>query len=607
MPSLKKNLKLIHVFSIASGAMISSGIFILPGIAFSMTGPSLFLSYFLAGLIAMIGALGIIELATAMPKAGGDYFFIGRTFGPLVGTITGTLSWLALSLKTAFAIFGLSEIIYTLSGIPASFLMIGLTVLFVLINLKGVKETAFLEVLLVSGLLLIMAGFIISGIPRINWDHFTPLFTRGINGSISTGAFVFVSFGGLLQVATIAEEVKNPHKNIKRGTLLSIIVVTALYAGIIMVTTGLLTAGEFSTTISPVADAAAVFLGRPGFVIISVAAVLAFVTTSIAGLLSASRYPLALSRDNLLPPWVGTVSARSGSPVSSILLTGGIIILALQLNINILVKSASAVIMLTYIMSNVAVIVLRQSGLANYKPLYMAPLYPWLQIFSILIYLFLIADMGWTALGGAGLFMAFSILIYLIYGRKKASHDFALIHLLKNIVDKKWQEEGLEQELLNIIHHRDMDKLVNETISSLRIHELSGAMDSMTLFHRISEDAKAEGYDGETLLQGLKEREKSFSTALTDFTAIPHMVLKEESPLSLILYRCRKGINFGKDRESVKAVFVLLGSESQRSLHLHTLASLAAIISRKEFQKIWMKTNEPAELKDWIIQSCKKN
>jgi len=606
MSSLKKNLKLIHVFSIASGAMISSGIFILPGIAFSMTGPSLFLSYLLAGLIALIGALSIIELATAMPRAGGDYFFIGRTFGPLIGTITGTLSWLALSLKTAFAIFGLSEIIYSMTGVPPSYLMVVLTIIFVLINLKGVKETVFLEVILVSGLLLIMAGFITSGIPRVRLDHFTPFFIGGINGSISTAAFVFVSFGGLLQVATIAEEVKNPHKNIKRGTLLSIIIVTLLYAGIIVVTAGLLTADEFSTSITPVADAAAKFLGRPGFITVSVAAVLAFVTTSIAGLLSASRYPLALSRDNLLPPWVGKVSIRSGSPVSSVLLTGGIIILALQLNINILVKSASAVIMLTYIMSNIAVIVLRQSRLSNYKPLYMAPLYPWLQIVSIMIYLFLIADMGWTALGGAGIFIVFSILIYLLYGRKKASHDYALIHLLKNIVDKRWQEEGLEEELLEIIHHRDMNKMVGEVITSLQIFDLTEPMDSAALFQRIAETAESSGYDKKEIFRALEEREKSFSTALTTFTAIPHMVLKEQGEFTLILYRNRKGIYFGENRQSVKAVFVLLGSDSQRSLHLHTLAALAGIISRKNFQKIWLRTKDPEKLKNWIIKAGKK-
>jgi len=115
--SLRKELGLLDVFCIASGAMISSGIFILPGIAFSHTGPSVFISYFLAGVVALTGALSIAELSSAMPKSGGDYFFINRSLGPAIGTISGLMSWFALSLKTAFAVIGISEIALVLFNI----------------------------------------------------------------------------------------------------------------------------------------------------------------------------------------------------------------------------------------------------------------------------------------------------------------------------------------------------------------------------------------------------------------------------------------------------------------------------------------------------------
>ena len=95
---LKKNLTFIDIFCLASGAMISSGIFILPGIAYAKTGPSVIASYALAGLMAFIGVLSVLELTTAMPKAGGDYFFISRGLGPFVGINAGLFSWVALSL-----------------------------------------------------------------------------------------------------------------------------------------------------------------------------------------------------------------------------------------------------------------------------------------------------------------------------------------------------------------------------------------------------------------------------------------------------------------------------------------------------------------------------
>ena len=78
---LKKQISTFEIFCIASGVMISSGIFILPGIAFEKAGPAVFLSYAVAGIAA--GVLSIIELSTAMPKSGGDYFFITRSFSPL--------------------------------------------------------------------------------------------------------------------------------------------------------------------------------------------------------------------------------------------------------------------------------------------------------------------------------------------------------------------------------------------------------------------------------------------------------------------------------------------------------------------------------------------
>jgi APA family basic amino acid/polyamine antiporter len=120
--SLKKQIGFLGVFSIASGAMISSGIFVLPGLAFEKTGPSVFLSYFIAGVLGLIGILSVIELSTAMPKAGGDYYFVSKTFGPMLGTVSGILSWVALSLKSAFAIYGISAILLNTLGIEPSFL-----------------------------------------------------------------------------------------------------------------------------------------------------------------------------------------------------------------------------------------------------------------------------------------------------------------------------------------------------------------------------------------------------------------------------------------------------------------------------------------------------
>jgi APA family basic amino acid/polyamine antiporter len=111
---LKKGLGLFGVFAIAAGAMISSGLFILPGLAFARCGPAAILAYIIAGILVLPTALSKAELVTAMPKAGGDYFYITRSLGFAAGTIAGLASWLSLSLKSAFALEHVSNKDYRL-------------------------------------------------------------------------------------------------------------------------------------------------------------------------------------------------------------------------------------------------------------------------------------------------------------------------------------------------------------------------------------------------------------------------------------------------------------------------------------------------------------
>ena len=328
---LKKQLGFIDVFSIAAGAMISSGIFILPGLAYAQAGPGIVISYFLAGILALVGVFSIAELSTAMPKAGGDFYYVNRSMGPMLGTISGILSWFALSLKTAFAIFGIAEIIYLMTGWNVTLLSVIICVFFVVLNIVGVKEAAKLEVGLVVCLLILMCGYILLGIRHVSIPRFDPFAPKGINAVLYTAGFVFVSFGGLLNVSSVAEEVKNPQRNLPLGLISAVVVVTIIYALLLIVTIGVLPAKNLIASLTPVADAAQRFTGKPGYFVISIAALLAFITTANAGIMSASRYPMALSRDHLLPSFISKVNSRFATPVRSLALTGIFIILSLFL------------------------------------------------------------------------------------------------------------------------------------------------------------------------------------------------------------------------------------------------------------------------------------
>lgn len=104
---LRKELGLFDGIAISTGAMFSSGFFLLPGLAAAQTGPSVPLAYLVAGLFILPAMIAVAELATAMPRAGGAYYFLDRALGPLVGTVGGLGTWLALVLKSSFALVGM--------------------------------------------------------------------------------------------------------------------------------------------------------------------------------------------------------------------------------------------------------------------------------------------------------------------------------------------------------------------------------------------------------------------------------------------------------------------------------------------------------------------
>ena len=158
---LKRSLSFTSVFCVATGAMISSGIFVLPGIAHAQAGPGVVLSYLIAGLLAMTGMLSQAELVSAMPKAGGTYFYVTRSMGPALGTIDGLITWMSISLKSSFALVGMAAFTNMASGWDPRIIALVLCLGFITINFLGVKEAGILQRL--SSFVCLKHRFIISG------------------------------------------------------------------------------------------------------------------------------------------------------------------------------------------------------------------------------------------------------------------------------------------------------------------------------------------------------------------------------------------------------------------------------------------------------------
>jgi amino acid transporter len=253
---LERDLGLGAVFAISIGAMIGSGIFILPALALEIAGPSVVFAYLLAGLLVVPAALSKSEMATAMPEAGGTYIYIERGMGPLLGTVAGVGTWFSLSFKGALALVGGVPYLLLLFDLPLKPVALGLAGLLILVNVVGAKQTGRLQVIIVVTMLAALSWFVAGSASSVQRTNFEPFLTGGPGGLLAATGLVFVSYAGVTKVASIAEEVEDPDRNIPLGILGSLGFTTLLYVLIVAIMVGVTEAGVVAGSDVPVADAA---------------------------------------------------------------------------------------------------------------------------------------------------------------------------------------------------------------------------------------------------------------------------------------------------------------------------------------------------------------
>jgi len=604
-PGLERGLGLPHVFAIAAGAMISSGLFILPGLAAEKAGPAVILSYAVAGILALPTLLSKAELTTAMPKAGGDYFYISRSMGSAVGTVGGFASWFSLSLKGAFALTGMAAYAALITDVPIAFLAAFFCVAFVAANLIGVKQAGRTQVIIVALLLGALGYFVFGGMPAVSVQRFSPFAPNGVGAVFATAGFVFISFGGLTKIASIAEEVKRPTLNLPLGMILALLVVTVLYSAVVFVTVGVLPAQDLHASLTPISDAARMFGGKAGEAVIAVAALLAFISTANAGIMSSSRYPLAMSRDHILPDFIRRINRKFRTPDVSILLTGGFMLVSvLFLKIEMLVKVASTLLLMLYLLANVAVILMRESKVLNYQPKFRSPLYPWTQIVGILGSVFLIVRMGLMPITAGALFSAVMFLWYLVYVRPRSYRGYALMRVVERLTAKELTDYSLEDELRGILRERDeiVEDRFDALIKTCAVLDISGRTDLKGFLEQASARLSDRlGMSNKELEKLFYEREQESSTVLKEGVAIPHVVVPGEHKFAVLVARSREGIEFSEENPRIHTVFLLAGTRDERNFHLRALAAIAQLMQHARFEKRWMQARGEDELRDLIL------
>ncbi|MFB6135928.1 MAG: APC family permease [Halobacteriaceae archaeon] len=437
---LERDLGLYATVTISIGAMVGSGIFVLPGLAAKIAGPAVVLAYFLAGLVVLPAALSKAEMATAMPEAGGTYLYIDRAMGPLYGTIAGVGAWFSLVFKSAFALVGLGAYLLLFVEVPEAalvFVSLGLGLALVAVNVVGAKLTGRLQAVIVTLVLVALVLFVADGLTYVDHSRYHPFFTRGSGGLLAATGFVFVSYAGVTKIASVAEEVEEPGRNIPLGILLSIAVMMLLYTLVVFVVVGVTPVDSLTETLTPMATAAAAFVGPTGQTVVAAVAVFALVSMANAGILSSARFPLAMSRDDLAPRSLGVVHERFRTPVYAIGFTGAVLLfLVAFVPVVELAKLASAFQILVFTFVNVALVAFRESDLARYDPEFVAPGYPWVQLFGILGGVALLTQMGTVPLVGAVAIVVGGVGWYRVYGRERTEREGAALDAIRRTTDE---------------------------------------------------------------------------------------------------------------------------------------------------------------------------
>ena len=626
---LEKSLGLLDVYALATGATLSAGFFLLPGLAAVEAGPALVAAYLLAAVPLVPAILCKVELMTAMPRAGGIYYYLDRSLGPLAGTIGGLGIWFVLMLKVSFALIGMGAYLALfLPDLPIVPVALGLAVAAGLVNALGAKLSGGLQVALVVGLLAILGGFIALGIPSSDPARFGDFFGAGAEAVFATAGLVYVSYAGLTKIAGVAEEVENPERNLPLGVFLALGTALLVYGAGTAVIVGVVPMEELRGSLTSVATAGEKLLGTPGMVALSAAALMAFVAVTNAGTMSASRYPLAMSRDHLLPGPLERLSDR-GTPALSIALTVGVMVLVLVfLEPMKIAKLASAFKLLVFSLVCLSVIVMRESGIEEYDPGYLAPAYPWLHLFGVLAPLPFIVILGWMpALFSLGLIVA-SAAWYWRYAREQVVREGAIYHIFERLGRRR--HRGLERELRGILKEKGLRETdpFGQLVGDARVLDLEEA----GRFEDVVREASARLAD---VLPITRERlEKTFLeetelgvTPVAHGAALPHVRCADLDAPRLLMVRARDGLRVGerpselseapgegetdgpaiprdgaaRDGDRVHAIFFLASPENDARQHLRMLAKLAERVERDDFLDEWLAARGEHELKAVLV------
>jgi len=357
---LDRDIGIFGAISLGVGTMIAAGIFVLSGLAVSNVGAMAIVAFVIAAIVASFTAFAYAEFASIYPEAGGGYAYVANTFDSNLTYIVGWSMILGYPASAAFYLASFSDWFHRFivplfaTGFREvlPFWISGLVILVFLlgVNLKGTEESGQFQVVVTALKVALILVFLYGGLQAFDSATIAGSFADNADKFREIGltsALVFITFFGFEAIATNAEEIEDPGRNVPRAIFISMGVVTVIYALVVLVVTLAIndpaylellirvvesvtdTAGaqEFVTESGELAMgyAASFYLGDIGFYVIIVGALISMLSAANATVLAGSRVKLAMSRRDHLPEQFEDLHPSFNTPYRSVLLTAGMI------------------------------------------------------------------------------------------------------------------------------------------------------------------------------------------------------------------------------------------------------------------------------------------
>ena len=432
---LRRSVGMLDLTALGIGAVIGTGIFVIIGEAIGDSGPAIILSFALAGITCLFSAFSYAELASSIPVSGSAYTYGYATMGELVAWIIGwdlileygvavaavAVGWGGYLQSLLDSVFGIN-LPDSIAGPPGDGGVVNVPAVVLVLSVAallmyGVRESARTNTVMVILKIGILAFFVIVGFSHIDGANFSPFFAKGTSGMVDAAALIFFAYIGFDAISTSGEEAENPSRDLPIAIIGALLICTLIYILVAVVAVGMAPADKLAGSEAPLSDAIKIGAGYTwAGDILSLGALIAITSVTLTVLYGQTRIMFAMSRDGLVPKWVGQLSKRR-TPARITLFFGILTaLLAAFVPLSEIAKLVNIGTLFAFLIVNIGVIVLRRTQ-PDMERGFRVPLVPFFPLIGSALCIYLMTRLPavtWLRFGG---WLLLGLIIYFFYGR----------------------------------------------------------------------------------------------------------------------------------------------------------------------------------------------